>query len=290
MSKLITQNDLKKILDNVLPVDEDSGWINMELTSTFLPYASTSINAYRKVGNVVTIVGELKPAANIAASNTPYNICTLPEGYRPKTLITSIMQGTDASEWLLTINPNGVVQFARYRSGGSFVQCTTAYWLPFYATFLVAEANPKTGPDAGDEINVDDFTEEELDDFVDGLDITGIHAVDYVVDQGTSGNWTYKKWNSGNVELWGRFSQTQSAYTTNGFIVGSASITAYPFTITNPITQATCEKIGTGGGVITFDYCRTDYWNGIAVGVNQSPASGTSMTIIWTVSVKAKWK
>ena len=28
-------------------------------------------------------------------------------------------------------------------------------------------------------------------------------SIDYIVDQGTSGNWKYRKWNSGRVEAWG---------------------------------------------------------------------------------------
>ena len=112
---------------------------------------------------------------------------------------------------------------------------------------------------------------------------------DYVVDQGTSGNWYYRKWNSHKVELWGYFSQTVSAYATNAFIIGSSTVTPYPFTITSPHAQATCEKIGTGGGVITYDYNRTDYWSAVAAGVNQSVAQGTSKTITWMVYVIANW-
>lgn len=41
---------------------------------------------------------------------------------------------------------------------------------------------------------------------------------DYVVEQGTSGIWTYRKWNSGIAECWGRGSATLSNYATaNGF-------------------------------------------------------------------------
>lgn len=43
-------------------------------------------------------------------------------------------------------------------------------------------------------------------------------SVDYIVEQGTSGIWTYRKWNSGIAECWGRGSATLSNYATaNGF-------------------------------------------------------------------------
>lgn len=39
---------------------------------------------------------------------------------------------------------------------------------------------------------------------------------DYVVEQGTSGNWTYRKWNSGIAECWGTFSKTVNITTNWG--------------------------------------------------------------------------
>lgn len=39
-------------------------------------------------------------------------------------------------------------------------------------------------------------------------------AVDYVVEQGTSGIWTYRKWNSGIAECWGTHIETLSSYYT----------------------------------------------------------------------------
>lgn len=107
--------------------------------------------------------------------------------------------------------------------------------------------------------------------------------------KGTSGGWKYKKYLDGTVELWGYFSGTYTSYTTNAWIIGSSSLTAYPFAITNPRAQATLQKIGTGGGIVTYDYARTDYWSGVANGVNQSPASGQSRVITWFVYVMAEW-
>ncbi len=55
-----------------------------------------------------------------------------------------------------------------------------------------------------------------------GLQINGID-IDYIVEQGTSGIWTYRKWNSGIAECWGKQSATVdittvfgSVYRTNG--------------------------------------------------------------------------
>lgn len=113
---------------------------------------------------------------------------------------------------------------------------------------------------------------------------------DYVVEEGTHNLWEYVKWNSGRIELWGKFTQTVTSYATNAWVIGHASLTNYPSGITNPIAVATCQKIGTGGGVICYDYERTDYWSGIANNFNGTIAQGESRAISWYVYVNARWK
>ena len=70
-----------------------------------------------------------------------------------------------------------------------------------------------------------DMTQAEIEAFVEGLDVSGINAVDYIVEQGTSGIWTYRKWNSGIAECWGR----------TGIVVPTSGVysTPFPFTFNN---------------------------------------------------------
>lgn len=112
----------------------------------------------------------------------------------------------------------------------------------------------------------------------------------YVVETGTHNLWEYVKWSDGRIELWGKFTQTVTSYATNAWIIGHASLTNYPSGITNPIAVATCQKIGTGGGVICYDYERTDYWSGIANNFNGTIAQGESRAISWYVYVNARWQ
>ena len=53
-------------------------------------------------------------------------------------------------------------------------------------------------------------------------------AVDYIVEQGTSGNWTYRKWNSGIAEFWGYvvIPSVPSAWSSSGYTFN------YPITLT----------------------------------------------------------
>lgn len=60
-----------------------------------------------------------------------------------------------------------------------------------------------------------DMTAQEISDFVDSLNVTGIHAVDYVIEEGTDANgWYVRKWNSGFME---------ATLLTNNPTIGSAS-------------------------------------------------------------------
>lgn len=64
--------------------------------------------------------------------------------------------------------------------------------------------------------------------------------VDYVVEQGTSGSWAYRKWNSGLAELWWEQGFTVSANT-----VDNSHYIQYPFTVYG-LTQGNAPVIACG--------------------------------------------
>lgn len=69
---------------------------------------------------------------------------------------------------------------------------------------------------------------------------TSAAIADYVVEQGTSDNWTYRKWNSGIAELWGIFGHTAASTDYVEYQV------AYPFTFTEkPVVTISAD--GQGG-------------------------------------------
>lgn len=111
-------------------------------------------------------------------------------------------------------------------------------------------------------------------------------SVDYIVEQGTSGMWTYRKWNSGIAECWGQVTASVY-YGTSGFLTGgyySGELTTeYPFTFADtPAVQVSS----------------LNNWN-ILLCVNPY---GSYMTTRWlanqkqtrqtnhTVYIKGKWK
>lgn len=81
---------------------------------------------------------------------------------------------------------------------------------------------------------------------------------DYVVEQGTSGIWTYRKWNSGMAECWGSITWTITNWSTWGSLYYStySGATSYPtglFTSTPLLTtqsniSANDSWLGARGG------------------------------------------
>ena len=71
--------------------------------------------------------------------------------------------------------------------------------------------------------------------------ISGSPLLDYVIEQGTDGIWTYRKWASGVAECWGQKTVTSYAMTkaTYNHYYGSAIVESYPFTFKTVIYKST---------------------------------------------------
>ena len=119
----------------------------------------------------------------------------------------------------------------------------------------------------------------------------GNPIVDYVVDQGTSGIWTFRKWASGIAECWGTVAPAAhnitsawgSIYTKDNAIARQL----YPFTFTeDPVVSMTLHN-PTGN-------CW--YFTGTPGGVNMTPAFGLargasgSVTVGARISAIGRWK
>ena len=64
------------------------------------------------------------------------------------------------------------------------------------------------------------------------------HALDYVVEQGTDGIWTYRKWNSGIAECWGVYKTTSETLFELSISLGSCTI-SFPFAfLQKPVVTA----------------------------------------------------
>ena len=120
----------------------DSGWIEVTFESGFKNYGTTNKCQYRKVGNVVTVCGAATPVNDIAGSNTQHTMFTLPSGFRPKVVASSIQQGSGNCRWQMQVGSgNGAVTFSRYADENGLATAaggSPGAWLVFCMTFLTA--------------------------------------------------------------------------------------------------------------------------------------------------------
>ncbi len=89
------------------------------------------------------------------------------------------------------------------------------------------------------------MTPDEINNFLQNLNQNFRGSVDWIVEQGASGMWIYRKWASGIAECWGRYTASNisisAAWGTekNAYSTSLGSLT-YPFTfIDTPISQIT---------------------------------------------------
>lgn len=140
-------------------------------------------------------------------------------------------------------------------------------------------------------MNSTDMTSQEVSDFVDNLDAQGTNLADYVVEQGTSGIWTYRKWNSGIAECWG-YKQTSGTFSTWGSIYShDVPAEAYPsgLFIEAPtcVGSAKCTGGNSAGGINTNGGTK-DSACGFTL-VRGTALSGTLDFIAYWVA-KGRWK
>lgn len=123
--------------------------------------------------------------------------------------------------------------------------------------------------------------------------LRNLGAVDYVVEQGVSGIWIYRKWNSGIAECWTNTSLSLTGSTANGALCGgyyaqinNPNIDNFPFTFKEANPNALARGVlGTGLGFCTA-YAQTDRIYTISCWGNQN---STSMKGI-NIEVKGTWK
>ena len=118
------------------PTGDDTGWIDATLTSSFTLYSADDVCQYRKIGKHVQLRGVVKPTAALAGSLTGVVIFTLPTEFIPSRPCNFVCQGSSVNRWLLQVNTDGEVTFARYGTS-SLAQAGVNAWLTFNAGYLI---------------------------------------------------------------------------------------------------------------------------------------------------------
>lgn len=118
---------------------------------------------------------------------------------------------------------------------------------------------------------------------------------DYIVEQGSSSGWQYRKWHSGVAECWASATVSGMACTTkvgNWYRTGNITISNYPFTFTaDPNLQMTFETYsGTGGLVWSAGTSSSSPKTEPATVFVIRPTSLNSITGFVRYYAKGKWK
>ena len=121
---------------------------------------------------------------------------------------------------------------------------------------------------------------------VNALSIGGDLIPDYIVSQGVSDIWTYRKWASGVAECWG---QPSKSVASSGTFLGADVFSTYfslPAGLFTSVTEANVNpKLGSG-------YAIPAYINATnaSIGVDALANNSGTQTFSAHISVKGKWK
>lgn len=120
------------------------------------------------------------------------------------------------------------------------------------------------------------------------VSIQGNAINDFVVAQGTSGIWTYRKWNSGVAECWGRTFQTvTTATTSNSKHYTDTFSVATPFTFTG----CTSIQLTSGDPWMTVEHGNMSNYNSITWKYESHSAfTGKSYSVGCMIYVMGTWK
>lgn len=119
--------------------------------------------------------------------------------------------------------------------------------------------------------------------------VTYAGSRDIIVSQGTSGSWTYRKWNSGIAECWMRWQGTVARYGTSGPSPATSMYTKnwdLPFAFTALYSKTATAQVGSGIGIVCSGGLN-DKLDTVALHWASNVTSGTS-TI--NLMIKGRWK
>lgn len=115
---------------------------------------------------------------------------------------------------------------------------------------------------------------------------------DYIVKQGVSGIWTYRKWASGIAELWNASPINETWNSASGAIMGgyyaqlsNPSWGVFPFTFVDIPNATGGGRINTGAGFLTV-MCTTTGISAVSVTGNQNSTNVRGVSIF----IRGRWK
>ena len=96
---------------------EDISWTNVSFESGYSNYPDSATVQYQRKGNVVELSGVWTTSAERDATTSPVVFCTIPSSVAPSKPVRVRCQGSQANDYLLTIDTSGNVGWSRYGAG-----------------------------------------------------------------------------------------------------------------------------------------------------------------------------
>lgn len=227
-SEAITRNDLTAILNDVLP---------------------PTPSEYRKL-----LWTNSSPSNSFAGQTITLNLSDYDE--------VAIIYGYSNTTWGVN---RECTTFARVGHGGVLMQSRSDTIYSGYREFTVSTS----GITFTDALLAPDATATNtqiIPHFIYGIKYERVappqtEIADYIVEQGTSGIWTYRKWNSGIAECWGTYHWNITSWTKWGEIYysnGSGNIN-YPSRLFKTSTAPTAIAVGRSNTDDTMLIADNDY-------------------------------
>lgn len=140
------QDQLNENFTTIEKSIEDTGWVELQLTSDWAPYSSASDTKprIRRIGNLVKIGGLITPAVTIPGTQSTVTIATIPDEFIPKNTVltapTRVCQGSGRAIWNVSVNFSGkTLSFSRYRETheNAYREVTPGLWMPFDIDYFI---------------------------------------------------------------------------------------------------------------------------------------------------------
>lgn len=262
-SNTITRNDLKNILDKILPFSTEpvltaTGSASVTATAQTLTFCTITLQPNSKY-LILTNVSSNKGTSATLLNNVSFT-------NEPVKSVGTVARVT-------TTSGQGVANWRYVEIGGS----GSTVSLIGYSYTDGGTGYNQTGHMVAIPIKASK------------VDLEGLYdCADYVVEQGTSGIWTYRKWASGIAECWGSYTETK---THTGTTLGGYAYTAAVYFPTDLFTEVPIVTYSAYlGNQYALTGTLTDSFSKNSISLWAVCNTSGSKTTTWQLNVKGKWK
>lgn len=117
-------------------VTEKTSWTEVTYASGYARYSSGNGVYYRKIGNTIELDGYWATSSQRSATDTDTKFASIPSSVAPSKAVRVRCPGSGVNTYLLTIETNGDLKWARYGASSSIALPATA-WCTVHAVWTI---------------------------------------------------------------------------------------------------------------------------------------------------------